>query len=94
MVAHQNQYHPIRDYLKRLEWDGTECIRFALHHLLGLEISEYTYEVMKLFLLGAISRVFKPGYLFERLLCLVGGQEAEKSSFSCWPVRMSVSPMI
>ena len=73
VVAHQNQYHPIRDYLNSLEWDGTERIRFVLHHFLGAEVSEYTYEVMKLFLLGAISRVFKPGCKFELMLCLVGG---------------------
>lgn len=81
VVAHQNQYHPIRDYLNCLEWDGIERIRFALHHFLGAEISEYTYEVMKLFLLGAISRVFRPGCKFELMLCLVGGQGAGKSSF-------------
>jgi predicted P-loop ATPase len=36
---------------------------------------------MKLFLLGAINRVFHPGCKFEYLLCLVGGQGAGKSSF-------------
>ena len=36
---------------------------------------------MKLFLLGAISRAFKPGCKFEVMLCLVGGQGAGKSSF-------------
>lgn len=81
VVTHQNQYHPIRDYLNSLEWDGTERIRFVLHHFLGVEISDYTYELMKLFLLGAISRVFKPGCKFELMLCLVGGQGAGKSSF-------------
>ena len=36
---------------------------------------------MKLFLMGAISRVFNPGCKFETMLCLVGGQGAGKSSF-------------
>ena len=81
VVAHQNQYHPIRDYLNALQWDGTERIPYVLLHFLGAEISDYTREVMKLFLLGAISRVFKPGCKFETMLCLVGGQGAGKSTF-------------
>jgi len=81
VVAHQNQYHPIRDYLNALQWDGTERIPYVLHYFLGAEVSDYTREVMKLFLLGAISRVFKPGCKFETMLCLVGGQGAGKSTF-------------
>ena len=81
VVAHQNQYHPIRDYLNSLQWDGTERIPYVMHHFLGAEVSDYTNEVMKLFLLGAISRVFKPGCKFEAMLCLVGGQGAGKSTF-------------
>ncbi|MBQ7885263.1 MAG: virulence-associated protein E [Clostridia bacterium] len=81
VAAHQNQYHPIRDYLSCLEWDGTERIPYALHHFLGADVSDYTREVMKLFLMGAISRVFNPGCKFETMLCLVGGQGAGKSSF-------------
>ena len=81
VAAHQNQYHPIRDYLNSLEWDGTQRIPYALHHFLGADVSDYTHEVMKLFLMGAISRVFNPGCKFETMLCLVGGQGAGKSSF-------------
>lgn len=81
VVAHQNQYHPIRDYLNRLEWDGTERIPYVLHHFLGAETNEYVTEVMRLFLLGAIHRVFRPGCKFELMLCLVGGQGAGKSTF-------------
>jgi predicted P-loop ATPase len=37
IVADCNQYHPIRDYLNSLEWDGTERIRYALTRFLGAE---------------------------------------------------------
>ncbi len=81
IVADGNKYHPIRDYLNSLKWDGTERIRHVLPHFLGAEESELTYECLKLFMLGAISRVFKPGCKFEMMLCLVGGQGAGKSTF-------------
>ena len=81
IVADKNQYHPVRDYLNRLEWDGTERIRYVLHRFLGSDINEYTYEAMRLFLLGAISRAYKPGCKFDTMLCLTGGQGAGKSTF-------------
>lgn len=81
IIADSNKYHPIRDYLNGLEWDGTERIRYALPRFLGAEESEYTYQALRLFMLGAISRVFKPGCKFEVMLCLVGGQGAGKSTF-------------
>lgn len=81
LVAHQNSYHPVRDYLDSLTWDGIERIRFCLRHFLGADKDDYTYESLKLFLLGAIHRVFHPGCKFEVMLCLVGGQGAGKSTF-------------
>ena len=81
IVANENKYHPIRDYLNTLVWDGTERIRFCLRHFLGADADDYTYEALKLFLLGAISRAFQPGCKFEIMLCLVGGQGSGKSSF-------------
>ena len=81
IVANENRYHPIRDYLNSLKWDGTERIAHVLHHFLGAAEDEYTCEAMKIFLLGAIKRVFQPGCKFETMLCLVGGQGAGKSTF-------------
>ena len=41
VAANEYRYHPIRDYLNSLSWDGTERVRFALHRFLGAEISDY-----------------------------------------------------
>ena len=81
VIANENRYHPVRDFLNALQWDGTERIRYCLHRFLGADANDYTYEAMRLFLLGAISRAFRPGCKFEIMLCLVGGQGAGKSSF-------------
>ena len=81
VIANENRYHPVCGFLNSLQWDGQERIRHCLHHFLGSEENEYTYEALKLFMLGAVSRVFKPGCKFEVMLCLVGGQGAGKSTF-------------
>ena len=81
LAAHQNSYHPVRDFLNGLAWDGTGRIRSCLRHFLGAAEDDYTYEALRLFLLGAIHRAFSPGCKFEVMLCLVGGQGAGKSTF-------------
>ena len=81
VIANENRYHPVRDFLNALQWDGIERIRYCLHRFLGADADDYTCEAMRLFLLGAISRAFRPGCKFEIMLCLVGGQGAGKSSF-------------
>lgn len=81
IVANENCYHPIQAHLNSLKWDGEERIIYALHRFLGSEENEYNYEALKLFMMGAIKRVFEPGCKFENMLCLVGGQGAGKSTF-------------
>ena len=81
IVANENRYHPIRDYLNGLSWDGQERIRYCLRHFLGADTDNYTFQSLRLFLLGAIHRAFCPGCKFEVMLCLVGGQGAGKSTF-------------
>ncbi len=81
VIANENRYHPVQDFLNALQRDGTERIRYCLHRFLGADTNDYTCEAMCLFLLGAISRAFRPGCKFEIMLCLVGGQGAGKSSF-------------
>ena len=81
IVANRNAYHPIRDFLNSLEWDGQPRVRYALRHFLGADDSDYTYEILKFFMLGAITRVFRPGAKFDYIICVVGDQGAGKSTF-------------
>ena len=45
--CNENGYHPIRDYLNGLSWDGQERIRYCLHHFLGADSDQYTYEALR-----------------------------------------------
>ena len=81
VVANANRFHPIRDRLARLQWDGVPRIRRCLHHFLGADEDDYVEEVFRHTLLGAIRRVFEPGCKFEEVLVLVGGQGIGKSTF-------------
>ena len=81
IVANENCYHPIQDVLNGLVWDGKERVRYCLRHFLGADTDNYTFQSLRLFLLGAIHRAFHPGCKFEVMLCLVGGQGAGKSTF-------------
>lgn len=74
VVVQRHPYHPIRDYLESLVWDGKGRMRTVLHHFLGVEENDLTYECLKLFMLGAVERVYHPGCKFEIMLCLVGEQ--------------------
>ena len=81
IIAKENSYHPLRDKLLNLKWDGISRISNALHHFLGADKSILVAESLKVFMLGAVSRIFNPGCKFELMLCLVGGQGAGKSTF-------------
>ena len=81
VIANEHSFHPIRDYLQKLEWDRVPRIRTALHHFLGAEISDLNEECLKVFMLGAVHRVFHPGSKFDLMLVLSGGQGAGKSTF-------------
>lgn len=81
IVSRRYAYHPIRDVLNSLVWDGKERIRNALHHFLGAEADDYSYGILLNFMLGAAARIFHPGEKYDLMLCLVGDQGAGKSSF-------------
>ena len=81
IVASRNHFHPIRQFLENLKWDGVSRIAEVLPKYLGAEKSDYVTEVMTLMMQAAIRRLYDPGCKFEIMVCLIGGQGAGKSSF-------------
>lgn len=80
-VAMRNRFHPVREILDSLVWDGEEHIRNLLPDYLGVEDSDYQYEVMRLWMLGAVSRIYKPGCKFDYTIVFKGRQGLGKSTF-------------
>ena len=82
-VAHKCSINPIRQMLEGCQerWDGNKYIENLLPMMLGAEKNEYTTAVMRLFMMGAISRIYYPGCKFDYMLVLVGNQGGGKSSF-------------
>jgi predicted P-loop ATPase len=81
IVSTQNSFNPVVEFLESLKWDGKVHIENLLPDYLGVEKNEYSIECMKLFMLGAISRAYKPGTKFDYMPVLVGPQGIGKSTF-------------
>lgn len=80
-VSMRNKFHPVRDILDNLEFDGKEHIRSLLPDYLGVEDTEYSYQVMRLWMLGAVARVYEPGCKFDYTMIFTGPQGLGKSTF-------------
>jgi len=81
LIARGNAYHPVREYLDGLEWDGTPRLSAWLTDWLGVEDTELAREYARKFFVGAVARAFQPGCKMQTALVLHGLQGAYKSTF-------------
>lgn len=78
--ARNNSFHPVRDYLDSLRWDGVERLEGWLPHYAGAEDNEYVTAVGSICLIAAVRRVREPGCKFDEMLVLESEQGTNKSS--------------
>lgn len=80
LVSKSKEFHPIREYLTSLKWDGKERIDTLFVDYMGVSDSEYTRAVSRKMLIAAVRRVFQPGCKFDNMLVLAGEEGKGKSS--------------
>lgn len=81
----KRKYHPVRDKIKSIVWDGKPRIKRLLIDLMKAEDCPYSEEVSRLIFAGGIHRIFEPGCKFEDIAVLVGKKQGEgKSTLIRW----------
>ncbi|WKY26988.1 VapE domain-containing protein [Pseudomonas donghuensis] len=80
VVAHDNAFHPVREYLAKLEWDRVPRLGVWLHKILGVTLNDYSAKVGKRWMISAVARVMRPGCKADTVMILEGAQGAGKST--------------
>ena len=80
-MARLNSFHPVREYLDGLSWDGVPRLDKWLTTYGGAEDTKYTNAVGSLLCIAAVRRVRQPGCKFDEMVVLESPtQGTEKST--------------
>ena len=79
-LADTHAYHPVKEYLEALTWDGKPRIARMLEYYFGAADSPYTRAVSRIFLIAAVRRIYVPGAKFDEMPVLEGDTGTGKST--------------
>ena len=74
------QYHPVKEYLDSLRWDGEKRLDGWLHKYAKAPNSPYVRAVGSIVLIAAVRRVREPGCKFDEMVVLESQQGLDKST--------------
>jgi predicted P-loop ATPase len=78
-IARRHRFHPVREYLDRLKWDGASRVPTLLSAYCGAEATDYTTRASEILLFSAVARVLVPGAKADVMIVLEGAQGAGKT---------------
>lgn len=81
IIADDNSYHPIKEYLNSVQWDGIHRIKSVFTDFLGATDNLYTQSVAVVTFVGCVARIMQAGIKFDTCTVLTGGQGVGKSKF-------------
>ena len=85
IVFKEREYHPIKNIIESVNWDGINRIENMLIKWLKCDDCTYTKEVSRLIFSGGINRLYCPGCKFDDVAVLIGTKQGEgKSTFVRW----------
>ena len=82
-VLTRHSYHPIRDYLSGLTWDGVPRLDRIIIDYMGAEDSELNRAMSRKHFVAAVARVFNPGCKYDYCLIMSGAEGIGKSTLLC-----------
>ncbi len=84
-VCRNRAYHPIKEIINGIEWDGQKRVERFLIDILNCNDTPYTREASRLIFAGGIHRTYNPGCKFESVIILIGTTQGEgKSNVIKW----------
>lgn len=80
VVAQRARFHPVRDYLRGLVWDGTVRLDAWLATYLGSAAGAYERAIGVRWMIAAVARIMRPGCQSDHVLIFEGATGKGKSS--------------
>ena len=78
-MARRRRFHPVREYLHGLQWDGVERIPKLFPEYCGTPDDSYHHRVAVIFMVSAVARILRPGCKVDTMLVLEGQQGLGKT---------------
>jgi predicted P-loop ATPase len=79
LVAEQRAFHPVRDYLNGLAWDGAPRLDTLFIDYMSASDTPYVRTVTRKSLVAAVKRIMEPGCKYDYMVVFVGKQGRGKS---------------
>lgn len=77
-----DEYNPIKQHITSVEWDGKHRMETYFIDYLGASDNKLVRQATRKWIIGAVTRAFKPGCKFELMPVLIGGQGVGKSTMA------------
>jgi predicted P-loop ATPase len=81
LVAHENQYHPVRDWIDSIVWDGQDHLQSVYDSIILDEVDPMKQVKLRKWLLSLAAALYHTNFKCEGVLTMVSGQGVGKTTF-------------
>ena len=80
LVAQNKYYHPIKEYLESLKWDGTPRLDKWMAKVLSIKNDQYYTLVGRKFICSMVHRIYRPGAQMDYMIIFEGREGIFKTT--------------